>query len=682
MPVTLIQNNDHFGSTDLLSRSYQDDVVDGVYKIHIDRPVNELNNQFCRYYFVTNLETEQEYFGIVFERNFNVSIEKLAMLKKAHLSYLNQIITYSLVRLSSSRKYQIVAICAAYNPEHTLQKHIENHGIMSNIDVEMKLVPALIKIMEFCDVHKINCGNINPQNILVMHDGHIMLREFINVPPNFYQPIAYLAPELGDTMPNAREVHGHLVDIYAVGMTICYALIGLTPSFSTHDNRFINAVRIEEGTYNVIVRSSKIPVQFRPLLAWTLQDNKMFRWNVQKLSEWLSSKNTKNQHKMPVGSNLSGHTTLFEGHNYSNPGAIASAMYIFYERGIRLCYDDNFIKWAQKVRGKVDHIEDFFKTRSSISVFSNIIDAEKEEMFMKVLSMLDGCTNIRLRNFCITIESIPSLIFSAIYNEQKVLFDSIVQILRRNYWRVILSPETASEVSQEYIDKLTALGASFSSNDSEYSGKQAMYALDPYVPCLSSSIINDYVLSVSDLLIALDKVAAHTPNKLNIDDHIVSFIASRLDKAVVEDNKIKVDAAQFADSVAVKGISLLAIAQESTHDIRIPHLCSILAQKLIEWANDNLHSTKLRKVITSEIAELAGNGNLASMLYVISNPKLFQNDYRGYKVACHQAMEMTNTMRDLSDSRKMRAIGISLGQRLTVLFSYLLCMIVTLILVV
>jgi hypothetical protein len=59
----------------------------------------------------------------------------------------------------------------------------------------------------------------------------------------------------------------------------------------------------------------------------------------------------------------------------------------------------------------------------------------------------------------------------------------------------------------------------------------------------------------------------------------------------------------------------------------------VIAQRLIEWVNDNMYNTKLKNVITSEIAELAGGGLISQMLYVISNPQLFHNDKQGQKAA-------------------------------------------------
>ena len=619
--MSITHNTDHFETNEILPRSYQDDIVEGTYKIHVDRLVNELSNQFCRYYFATNLKSEKEYFAIVFERSFNPPIREIDILKKHPIASINKLISYSLVKLSTSRKYQLVVIVEAYDPFETLQNHIETNGPMDESIVQNSLIPFLIKSMDFCNIHEINYGNINPQNIIITKNNTFVLKEFVSALPNFYQPPAYLAPEIGDAIQTGRIKNGVSVDMYALGMTIYYSLTGLALTFNHYDPRILNAKRIEEGTYNVITKKSKIPKAFRTLLASTLNDNPLYRWDSTQLADWLSTTQGKQVTNNP--SKISGHTILFEGYNYSHPEALASAMYTFYESGIKLCHDENFMRWVQKAKGKTDNLEDFilFTNNNRNRIFSSVVDSEKEEMMLKIFTMLDAYSPIRIKDFCITLESIPNILFSAIYNDNKSLFDQLSKILRRNYWKIILTPEYKDQIPYEYLDKITNLSSELTSNASEYVGKQQLYLSDRHIPCLSPTVINDYVLSLDDLLVSLDKIAAHTPSKLSIDEHIAAFVSSRLPTGSNLEEKLGTGHEHLSKSIMLEGISLLAIAQEHSHDIKIPHLCSIVAQKLIEWINDNLHSIKLKKVITSEIAELASTGSLSQILYVISNPQ-------------------------------------------------------------
>jgi hypothetical protein len=668
---------DHIGSYHLLPRSYQTDIVDEVYQIHTDRPIHELGNQFCRYYFATNTTNEKEYFAIIFENGFNVPIKELAILRNSHCIYINKLVTYSLVRLGVSRKYFVCAIVEQYDPKENLESFVVNNGPMDDDIIENRLIPSINAALAFCEAHRINCGNISPETIIVTKDGTIKLREFFTGLPAFNQPMAYIAPEIADAMPIARNTFSLEADIYAFGMSVYYALTNSIPNFSKHEPKLFNASRIEFGSFNLTAGKKRMAQKFKMFLAWTLNDISEERWKVNDCIEWETSKS---KGKMPKAKSENTYTTLFNGHNYSNPIALASALHTYYDDGIKFCRNDSFLKWVQKTKGKTEFVEDFLHMYMQDISSRHITSDDLEAAFFKIIAMLDPSNKyIRLRNFCISSASIQNIVFIAIYEDNRPLIDYIIKFFTQNYYTSITDKTGSEFLPQEYLNKLLEAAALL--NESANSDlEQIIYNFDQYTPCLSPVVSNDYVLSLEDLLVSLDKIAAHTPGKLSIDKHIVAFIKSRISNVLDEADSTQ-NAEILASTPLLKSMALLAKAQEHVPDIKIPHLCSIVAQKLIEWVNDNLYNAKLKNVVTSELAELAGGGMLSQMLYVVSNSKLFQNDNKGYNVANKEVNELNKKIKKMSDPVQIYNAGIELGQRLTVVFSYLVCMIVTLILI-
>ncbi|MGV2432206.1 MAG UNVERIFIED_CONTAM: hypothetical protein LVQ98_02205 [Rickettsiaceae bacterium] len=246
----------------LLPKSYKEDLIDGIYQIHTERHISELSNQFCRYYFATHLKNGKEYFAIVFERGFLPPIKELSLLKTSHSPFINNLLAYSLVRLSISKKHFICAIVEAYDPSETLQNYLDKNGAMSSENVSTKLMPAMVSLLTFCEAHKINCNNICPSNIIFTNDGTIKLREFFVSLPNFGQDKLFLAPEIADAMPIGRKVFGLHADIYALGMTVYYSLTRSLPDFGKHNAALYNAIRIESRTYDYIVGRKRIASEY------------------------------------------------------------------------------------------------------------------------------------------------------------------------------------------------------------------------------------------------------------------------------------------------------------------------------------------------------------------------------------------------------------------------------------
>lgn len=662
-----------------LPKSFKEDVVNDTYQIHTDRPINELSNQFCRYYFATHLENEKEYFAIILEGNFRAPINDLSTLKNSHCPALNNLLAYSLVKLGVSKKYSVCAIVESYRPEDNLQQYVEKQGTMNSEQIDSQLMPAINIMLSYCDSHKLNCSNICPSNILIDRDGNIKIREFFISLPNFNQAIPYLAPEIADAMPYGRRVFGLSSDIYALGVSIFFAFTGNTPQFSLHEPKLYNAYRIETGTYEGSIAKKRIPKRIKTLLAWTMQDSPKLRWGISELTEWQTEQK---DFVLPRVKSNPNYTTLFASHNYSNPAALASAMFTLYDQGSQFCRDDLFLKWIQKVKGKTDHVEDFVHMHVQHQTVRGMTQAEMSESFFNIFKQLDNdSTCIRLKDFCITIASIPDIIYETIHRESSSWIENLESIFSSNFYGMLDTKHQYTQIPIEYSEKLSSIAKMYKNKLHRESMHDLIYQMDIYIPCLSNVVISNYALSLDDLLVSLDKVASHTPNKLHIDNEIVSFIKSRIKLSDRDESNIGSLEKTVQSSKLLQGTSYLATAQENAPDIKIPHLASVVAQKLIEWINENIYNSKLKNVITSELAERAGSGTLSQMLYIVSNPQLFHNDAKGYKSAYREMKQMENKIKKLSDPNETYLEGIALGQKATVLISYLICMVVALILI-
>lgn len=179
-----------------LPRSYQENIVDGLYKVDTSSKLEHLDNEFCRYYKATGLQDGLEYFAIVFLDNFIPPIEILYSLKSFHVNGLNKLLAYSIVKLSALNKTCLVAVVDKYEINDSLQNYVVHNGSLTMNQIETKLIPAIYNVLVFCQRYNISCGNINPENIIVGSNGSMMLREFFISYSGFYQQNAYLAPEI------------------------------------------------------------------------------------------------------------------------------------------------------------------------------------------------------------------------------------------------------------------------------------------------------------------------------------------------------------------------------------------------------------------------------------------------------------------------------------------------------
>ncbi len=159
------------------------------------------------------------------------------------------------------------------------------------------------------------------------------------------------------------------------------------------------------------------------------------------------------------------------------------------------------------------------------------------------------------------------------------------------------------------------------------------YTLNPLLACASKSLQGHFVARVTDLLPALEAVAAipeirrHPP----IDLEIAAFLAAR------SEQRIEVELTNLTDAghpevVALAQLRLLAGLQLRQPARKVPTLAAWLVEQLhpalATWRN-----RERRDRLGRELAGLTGAGQLAPMLALLQDPQIRADDAQEYQDA-------------------------------------------------
>lgn len=656
--------------------SDKDDIVANIFHINLEEQILELSNEFCKYYRASNLENGSEYFAIIYEDGFLPPIKVIAHLQKNHVAGLNKIWDYSLVNISSSNSQKLVVIVDSYDLSSTLASTVKIKGILSSASLDRML-------RQFCDLmgelskRGIFGYNIKPSNVIMKNEEFYVLREFIDSYPFFYQEDYFLAPEFLECHNAARGSYTVQPDIYSLGVTAFFAFTGKEPWTVYKDTLEYNEARLEQSSYKYILTRSKIPERFRLLFKQVLHDDASVRWKISNIIEWLDGHTGKNlvHESITDNKNILG----FNDHNYSNMKSIAYALSNHWEKAIKFTRDEKLYKWAGRLEISNDTlmgIKSIIDNKSNpTAIISDGLNANNK--ISRLLSILDPHGCVRIEGLGFAPKAIPEFLHYLMANNKRPTADLVIKAMKEEVWKSYSLPESVGylDAKTELSYKTSALTTS--SGAPTRSLERLVYSLNPEAKCLSKLLEKRYITTISSLLTELDAFAEREPKKFSVDRQIVAFIAARLD--LREDIKPAVLAnfPKFADHPAIRGLSILSILQLHVPQIKIPNICNALVADLKELFKDHLHNIDFKNEIISSIEDASKEGDLSKVILSLSNQQKFVNDYNGYYEACKQAKILEDKIKILSSKDTTFSGALLLGQKMTVLTSYILCFIVT-----
>ncbi len=657
-------------------RSTVEDAVNEVYRIHLNEEVLELSNEFCKYYYATNSETEEEFFAIVFENDFLHPVKNIDFLCKNRISQLNQIYDYSIIRLSSTKEEHLAVIIDRYNPADNLASYLENGNTLNTTELEA-LIEKLANIFSRLSEADIYCYSINPSNIL-MHEGEFLaLREFVDSYPNFHQEEQYVAPELVECHIAGRYVLNIKSDIYALGVTMFEAY---TSKSIWKEHKSIvdyNNARFENTTSKYLLSGTRIPEKLRVFFKWTLHDEANIRWGTGQLREWLLGKITKATHES-ISDNKN--IMAFSEVNYSSLKSIAYAFFHNWPEAIKFIRDNKLFKWASREQLDSDSLEQI----------KAIVDKKSESPFMvtnsvnshikvsKLLSLLDPNGSIRTEGIAFSAASIPYFVYYLVTQNKRELVEKVLKLIKDESWLLYQkNSDAAGYLKKVPAEDYARLASYINTGSVAKSVERFAYSLNNNACCYSPVLKGKYVTTIPELLNALDTYAEKNPQKFNIDRNIVAFVAAKLELLDDIKSAILPNFPRFAEHPVIRGLSILNILEQHEPEIKIPNICNVIISDLKVLFEEHVHNIEFKKRIVFQLTEVAKEGNLKKVIQILSDQQQFINDYNGYYEACRKAKIIEETIKTFSNEDKIFSGALLLGQKTTVLVSYVLCFIVT-----
>ena len=488
--------------------------------------------------------------------------------------------------------------------------------------------PISVALREMMSIN-VSHRAIRPDNLFFMDEERqqVVLGDCLTTPAGFDQPIVFEPMERGMALPEGRGTGDFRDDLYAFGVTIVFLLLGKNPVDKVSGENLI-MTKIEQGTYATLCGHSRVPMSMLEPLRGMLSDDPNERWSPEDLEQWTSGRKA-----TPIQKKASPRAEMrlpFAGREHATVRTLAFAMTRNVREAAVALKKGQIDLWLRRGLKDVKMAEAILSAVQASESQENSPAGSDDFLVTKVAILMDPDAPIRYRGFSFMPEGFgPALAVALLRKgDAQVAIDVVLQEIPGIWCSMHLGMGgDASALAKTFAQiRLFLLN-----KDPGFGVERCLYERNTGIPCQSPLIQRDQVLTIEELLPALDEAAKHSDLKVwPIDRHVTAFIAARFNQDVGVHLRAIADRREDVSLVGM--LSLLAYIQWRLKQDTLFGLASWVGG-LLGAAIESYHSRTTRREIEREIPRLVRQGSLPELFDLIDNAERRRQDEDAFAAA-------------------------------------------------
>jgi len=295
-------------------------------------------------------------------------------------------------------------------------------------------------------------------------------------------------------------------------------------------------------------------------------------------------------------------------------------------------------------------------------------------LISKICIFLDRAAPIRYRGFSFMPEAYGSALAAEILHEGDPRIP--VETILREVQSLWFSVQDELESGHLGVEKnLGEMRGYLQRSDIGYGLERCLYELNPSLPCKSAFIVDDYIVTIGDLMPALEKASKHCNTKARpMDRHMAAFIAARFSKDIGAHLAALTD--RDKERSAIGMLSLLALLQWNSEETSLPGLSAWVGRHLGP-AISSYHSRTTRRELERDAPRKVRDGSLPELFDLIENTQKRKNDEDAYAKAVSEYSDLSEEIDDIEKNENARIESATLvGQQAASMSSLVLTMVI------
>ena len=513
---------------------------------------------------------------------------------------------------------------------------------------------------------------IRPDNLFWIDEARtaMTLGDGWTAPPGYSQPALFEPIESMMCDPTGRGPGLPSNDMYSLGATILFLLVGRSPIAAMTDAELLTN-KIEFGTYATLVGQNRLPIGLMEVLRGLLSDDPKERWTINDIDQWLSGRRlSPKQSKLPQRASR---PFEFGGAEHFNARSLGTAFAADFKEAGPAAKGKALDGWLRRALGDEAKANAVLATIAS-SVGSSARNVD-DRIVARVCTALDPIAPIRYRGFGVTIEGLGMALLAALpHRDVRQTVCEIIGSRLAIHWVAAQAKPASEEV--RIVQVLEKLPAILENPVLGYGVERAVYELNQTQRCLSPMFDGLIVTDIEHVLPALE-LAARATDRFDapMDRHLAAFIAARLRRT--NDDLIRPLSSVDNEARYMGSLRLLAHIQETASGGAVPALSRWIAELLAPNA-EMYHHRSRRERMAEKLSRVSEGGNLSELLMVLDDKSERIADQQGFNQAQTEYRSLEGTINEMEMGENDRLNDVqTVGEQIAAAVAGLLLCVVT-----
>ncbi|MDM7947462.1 MAG: hypothetical protein QUV20_14130 [Oceanibaculum nanhaiense] len=523
------------------------------------------------------------------------------------------------------------------------------------VDVVQPVLETLLDLFRQGLTH----GAIRPNNLYRCRDqGRVVLGECLSVPPGADQPEIFEPLDRAATEPLTRGEPAMSDDVYALGMTAAFLLVGKHPTPELNAKALLRK-RVEGASFMLLSERHRLPYSMLEFLRGTLQDDSRDRWTLMDIDAWLKDgtipKTKLHLPKMagwPMEFLGEPHTTLRSlAYTVARSTDIEGAKDFLLSRKFR-----NWMARGLDEERMLPALDALFGEREEKS-----IDKMAEAVSLACMQ-LNPQAPLHYKGLAVNPAGMGTALSSQY--DDPAFRARLIEMVKSNIPLRWLGAQSDVDGYIGVHKLLTKAQGLASRSGWGFGVERALYEMQPMARC-RSTLLNKYlVYRVEAILPALEEAAAAAKEPfLPVDKHLVAFVMSRRRDFSIGLLEGLDGADEFAKAQAA--LRFLSFLEEKTENSDgWPELARMLGG-MLQPGIDRILRPRRKAELQRKTDKAMAEGKLSALQEVFRQGGLFEQEQREFKDASFRwRLNQTQILSAENDERLLVQRAGELGSRI------------------